>query len=388
MPLLSYSATIEEGTKALKMPELDCEFQLRVDDDERRVYLEWDDDATSGAIDGGIIVFRHRQEDEPRWTTLSTINLMRGSIPSSDTRAFVSPPAPQENWEVYMVEIELEMADRNLETAAGHLSVVALDQAPNNVCFEFPRLGRSLWAIESFLRAASPHFEALLSSEFSEGITTTEQPSSTPGESAPACLFDVSDEETDSFSSVKRVPQVTQDRFFSPYKRVKIMDTCFTTYQAVLLWLQTGHIVFAPLRSSFLPPSGTFSPPHAWTPRQDALRALHKTKDARLPPPASPKSVYRLADLLSLDPLKSVALANYISQLTPRNAAYELYSDIAGCYAPVRDAIVDYVVDCWDEVRDMPATHETEGRAERDELPAGAAKTAMLLARRLAERAE
>ncbi|BGP37235.1 hypothetical protein JCM10449v2_001140 [Rhodotorula kratochvilovae] len=210
------------------------------------------------------------------------------------------------------------------------------------------------------------HFKDVLAPDFNEGTTTTDPLSTKPSDDWTGYTFDDSDEETDSFSSVKRAPQVKQDRSFSPYKRVKIRDTCFTTYQAVLLWLQTGHIVFAPLRSSFLHPTGTSSPSPAWTPRQEALRTLRKTKDARLPPPASPKSVYCLADLLSLDEL----------------------NDIAGCYAPVRDAIVDYVVDCWDEVRDMPATHETEGRAERDELPAGAAKTAMLLARRLAERAE
>ena len=104
-----------------------------------------------------------------------------------------------------------------------------------------------------------------------------------------------------------------------------------------------------------------------------------------MPLAASPKSLYRLADLLSLPALKVLALSSFTAQLSPANAAHELYTDAAACYPALRDAALEFVVERWGEVEGAGATREVERRAERGELPVGSTTTAMLLARRLAQ---
>jgi len=119
------------------------------------------------------------------------------------------------------------------------------------------------------------------------------------------------------------------------------------------------------------------------------LRPTQESQDVLLslpsPTPASPKSVYRLADYLSLDDLKQLALAHLVSRLTPTNALYELYGDVATVYPAVRDAVLDYVVANWNEVKTSAAVQHVEESAEAGALRSGAAKTAMLLAARLGQ---
>jgi hypothetical protein len=165
-----------------------------------------------------------------------------------------------------------------------------------------------------------------------------------------------------------------------PFKTVTVLDTAYTTYFAVLVWLNSRHISFAPLLSQHR---------RRGLSRQDSL-AFHLSKivnlrldaDPLLPPPSSPKSIYRLAHLLELDDLASLALDNLRSQLVPQNAAYELYSNVATCYSAVRDVVLDYVVEHWEKVKGAQATKEMKGKALAGELDAGAAGTAMLLAER------
>ncbi|BGP45317.1 hypothetical protein JCM10450v2_001135 [Rhodotorula kratochvilovae] len=276
------------------------------------------------------------------------------------------------------------------QLSARYLARITSTPSPFDVCLDFPRLGRQLWAVESTLRS-SPYLASLLTSDFMEGASSTSEPLSSTKQDVDPYTFDESDDEADAFFVDKggvSSPQPT-----APYKRIVVKDTSYTTYRAVLLWMQTGHIEFAPLHSSFRKDGETVAVAQAA--RLEALQqppfsspsaAPSVPSTAQIPLAASPKSVYRLADLLSLDTLKSLALANYLSQLGPPSIAYELYGDVATCYAPVRDAILEYVVERWSEVCDAPATREMEDRAAAGELPAAAMGTAMLLARRLAAR--
>jgi len=145
--------------------------------------------------------------------------------------------------------------------------------------------------------------------------------------------------------------------------------------------------LFAPLVSTYLDPHNDLS--LARSSRLDMLRPTQESQDVLLslpsPTPASPKSVYRLADYLSLDDLKQLALAHLVSRLTPTNALYELYGDVATVYPAVRDAVLDYVVANWNEVKTSAAVQHVEESAEAGALRSGAAKTAMLLAARLGQ---
>ena len=171
-----------------------------------------------------------------------------------------------------------------------------------------------------------------------------------------------------------------------PFKRVVITEGSYRTYSAALVWLQTGHIEFAPLssRSDTDVDNGAYDD-ESESSNAGALCASADPQPRLVLARASPKSVYRLADLLSLDTLKSLAFANFVSQLTAASAAFELYSEAATTYPELRDVVLAFVVRHWDEAKSSDAMQEMERRAGVGQLPVGAAKTAMLLAKALAE---
>ncbi|BGP13212.1 hypothetical protein JCM10213_005018 [Rhodosporidiobolus nylandii] len=136
-----------------------------------------------------------------------------------------------------------------------------------------------------------------------------------------------------------------------PCKVVRVTDTTYSTYFSVLVWIATGSIVFAPLVSSPSEPS-----PEdllaSFPSRISRVRSQMATQNPLLPPPVSPKSAYRLAHLLELPTLAALAPANLKSQLSPANAASELYGDVACAYDEVREIEMQYVVETWEEVKE------------------------------------
>ncbi|GAA5898569.1 hypothetical protein JCM8208_004701 [Rhodotorula glutinis] len=259
------------------------------------------------------------------------------------------------------------------------LAVNMTTPQPYDVCLDFPRLGRQLWTTSAVL-SASPYYKDLLSSSFQEGKA--------------------SDGEVDAEYGASVAPSLVSPS--APFHRVVIKDSAYSTYRALLVWLQTGHIEFARLRSAATSASGGEVKSRGSSAGECPRRAPAPSSTRPLSPPrssstsssstarampltASPKSVYRLADLLSLPQLKSLALASFTTQLSPSNAFPELYTDAAACYPALRDAALEFAVARWAEVEGASATREVEQRAERGELPVGSARTAMLLARRLAQ---
>ncbi|KAG2130715.1 hypothetical protein DEU56DRAFT_982055 [Suillus clintonianus] len=90
----------------------------------------------------------------------------------------------------------------------------------------------------------------------------------------------------------------------SPNRKILVTDTAFNTWQALLYYLYTDEIVFAPLRSQ-----------GSQTATQLGLGK---------PPPCSPKSMYRLACKIDQDVLRDKALAAIKSSLTEHNILQEL----------------------------------------------------------------
>lgn len=165
----------------------------------------------------------------------------------------------------------------------------------------------------------------------------------------------------------------------SPVKVVVVKDVAYATYWAVLHWIKSREIAFAPLLSTFR---------NAGRSRLDALPL--RSANIALPvdslssvPPVSPRSVCRLAHYLGLEDLARLALDEYKSQLTRRNAAYELYSDVATFHPELRDVVIAYVVENWDTVATAAATEEMEEKALSGELDAATAGTLALLMKKL-----
>ncbi|GAA5877611.1 hypothetical protein JCM1840_005857 [Sporobolomyces johnsonii] len=268
-------------------------------------------------------------------------------------------------------------------------SAASVVHRSHNVCFDFPRTSRQLWSNEENLRKISPYYNSLLSSDFAEGSTSI--PAVSNSSSLPDYTYDDSDAETDELElgcKAKSKKGEEQDQHEeqgqkkesggAPFKTVTIVDTAYTTYFAVLVWLATGYIRFAPLRSKFRSDDKGVKQARA-----AELDKMVSESDPRLPPPASPKSVYRLAHFLELPELLQLALDSFKSHLSPANVAYELYGDVSCSYEAVRDVALEFAVDKWKEVGEAEGTREMEQRGHADELPKGATGTSMLLARKL-----
>lgn len=122
--------------------------------------------------------------------------------------------------------------------------------------------------------------------------------------------FEDSDDELDSALKLKSKASKSMspagDQCHHQFHEVVITDTAFATYQACLVWIASGHISFSPL-SSTRRVGGIDTP---------ARSAATSSADLDAPHKVSPKSIYRLAHLLSLADLQALALKSFASRLT------------------------------------------------------------------------
>jgi hypothetical protein len=161
--------------------------------------------------------------------------------------------------------------------------------------------------------------------------------------------------------------------------KIVIRDAAYTTWQALVYWLYTDEIVFAPLASTFISAEpdaedhtgssaragGTSlkSTPDrggagrtAWIKAWIAEREGSDEWPENAPRPCSAKAIFRLADVsnqsrfipecglirsysiqkLDLPSLRQRAFQHIISQLTPQNIPYEVFSQFSSTYDEVR----------------------------------------------------
>ncbi|GAA5863334.1 hypothetical protein JCM1840_007491 [Sporobolomyces johnsonii] len=343
------------------------------------------------------------------WISLSEVSEGGAAVAALDIWGGYFPPAPAGELEIpfetfirsVYLTVSLEPCTKPDETctkqdeqavavhALAARSAASIVHRSHNVCFEFPRTSRRLWSNEENLRKLSAYYNSLLSPDFAEGSTSSQAvPSSS---SLPDYTYDDSDAETDELElgcKAKSKKGEEQDQHEeqdqkkesggAPFKTVTIVDTAYTTYFAVLVWISTGYIRFAPLRSKFRSDGRGVKQARA-----AELDKMISQSDSELPPPASPKSVYRLAHLLELPDLLQLALDDFKSQLSSTNIAYELYSDVSCCYEAIRDIALEFAAENWKEVSEAEGTREMERRACAGELPRAASGVSMLLARNL-----
>ena len=159
-----------------------------------------------------------------------------------------------------------------------------------------------------------------------------------------------SDDECDAMpakpASVSRAPMAT----------IRVEDAAFTTCRAVLLWLATGAIAFAPLLSKV----GKIE--------RDAYIRRYAELNPDLPLPASPRSVYILAERLGFAELsvrarfcdelttQVLALTNYAEQLDDRgstNLAMEAFGGMSQ-YPKARELLFTRLAVSWPAYKDTP----------------------------------
>lgn len=242
--------------------------------------------------------------------------------------------------------------------------------SPHNVRFVFPNTDGELWARSDFLVRSSPYFKMLLSSDFAESVSVpSKRARSSKAKNLVAMDLDDedvqdSDDETDGLYFNKHSPQSNKgDESQHPYKEIRITKTAFSTYRAVLAYLRTGHIAFAPLDSTF-----SSNPAADSSTRLSRIEAA-VASDLSRPYPVSPKSTFCLAHLLELDQLQKQCLANLAKQLTVDGAPRELFDNTSVRHETWRRVIVTFAAKHWKEIKGSSSWLEMEGKISRDELP-------------------
>ncbi|KIP11682.1 hypothetical protein PHLGIDRAFT_114266 [Phlebiopsis gigantea 11061_1 CR5-6] len=158
--------------------------------------------------------------------------------------------------------------------------------------------------------------------------------SSTGGEAVVVKSEPLSQASTSTFAA-EDVPESTGNR-------VVLHGVAAATWEAILYWLYSGIIVFAPLTSGG---------------RADRTAFIdqHTAANPDRPRPVSCKSIYRIADALRLDALKKRALDHLVGQLSTETYLHELFSAFTSRYDEVRKHEMLAVVKHWDELKGSKA---------------------------------
>ncbi|GAA5984445.1 hypothetical protein JCM10908_003349 [Rhodotorula pacifica] len=247
-----------------------------------------------------------------------------------------------------------------------------------------------LWTTAAFLSEASEYYKDLLSSGLLESrprrskrqrnrssVVNGDEPSEGSDEAVLDEHWSDSDDETDDFVLDRKVLRSEfgqHGHLEHEMREVKVLQTAYSTYRAVLLYLHTGDICFLPLRSSLAPRNARIS--HT---RLGEIEEYHE-KSPGDPLPVSPKSVYRLAHLSRREDLQKVALAAFANDLTISGVAYELFSPVSIAYDELRKVAIDYVVKHWDAVQATESWNEMRTRATSSDIKGGAGVLFDLLA--------
>lgn len=114
------------------------------------------------------------------------------------------------------------------------------------------------------------------------------------------------------------------------YYLVEVTSASYKTYRAVLCWILSDTIIFAPLNSAAKPTTGR--------------RQSHSPGS---PTPVSPKSVFCLAHFLEIPDFAQLALDEFEPQLTVENLAFELFGDVADRQEEIRELCLSFAVKQW-----------------------------------------
>ncbi|KDQ06909.1 hypothetical protein BOTBODRAFT_60363 [Botryobasidium botryosum FD-172 SS1] len=233
----------------------------------------------------------------------------------------------------------------------------------HDVAFHFPS-GQRLYADRAILQRESPYFHTMFRSGFQESnervaMALKTQPSNTLGGLDPDSDRESdmdedenkdegegegmengssrSDEDTlEPLPKKQRFSQVPAEE--EPDMRVvSISDASYRTLRALLYYIYTEHIVFAPL---------SFPTPH----RSDAIQAYLQLYPSH-PVPVSCKSIYALAHKYEMPKLESVALEHFHACLTTSNVMAELLSPFCRVYEQPNFKAMMFAAVHWRELK-------------------------------------
>ncbi|BGP40684.1 hypothetical protein JCM10449v2_004646 [Rhodotorula kratochvilovae] len=224
--------------------------------------------------------------------------------------------------------IKVDKSDAAVKNSLKAFCKFSSSPLPNDVRLVFRKDGgqvvHELWSDSALLSSVSPFFADLFQSGFreSEKLTLSQRESCTASDGHAAERTDQqdledSDDEADKFA---RTPAST----------------------AFLAWACTGHVSFSPVTSSYADDDGTTA-----ATGKRAYLVSRLADDPSLPLPASPKSLYRLADFLDMPSLRALALSNLTAQFSPRVVTAEIFLPFAAAFPDVRAALYAYANRDW-----------------------------------------
>jgi len=137
---------------------------------------------------------------------------------------------------------------------------------------------------------------------------------------------------------------------------VDIRGAEFKTYRAMLFYLETGCVAFAPLRSTYpddidIESDGRDYTPETWNEYVVRKRTTMSVIPQHPPFESSPKSLYRLTHMVELDGLQKLCQDQIKASLTPKNILKEASSKFTSLYDDVKLFEYAYLKENWPNVR-------------------------------------
>ncbi|GAA5915549.1 hypothetical protein JCM6882_005934 [Rhodosporidiobolus microsporus] len=268
--------------------------------------------------------------------------------------------------------------------AARRAGATCNESTPHNVCLTFPRASAPplrLYSNRDFLVKTSPYFRDLFASDFREASPAAPAEAAVELDDAASAMSTDSGNDDDDLDSdeennklyLELSPPPSSHKPPAGVHEIEITEAAYSTYRAVLTYVQTGFIDFAPLKSTCLPRFPTAQR----TRSVEVTARASRVNSAVLPP--SPKSVYRLAHFLGLDDLQRLALAHIRSGLRVDSVAFELADKTTNLYDEVQYMVVAFILANYSEVEDSAAYKKVMRRISAGEVPqAGSVMVALL----------
>ncbi|KII83734.1 hypothetical protein PLICRDRAFT_58201 [Plicaturopsis crispa FD-325 SS-3] len=133
----------------------------------------------------------------------------------------------------------------------------------------------------------------------------------------------------------------------NPPRVVYVKDVAYKTWKAMIYYLYSSNITFAPLSS----------------------RKIGVEKTALPSIATSPKSTYRLAKKLGIESLCSLAKAEIESQLSEDIIVEEMFSKFTSQFVDIRKMELEFMLKHWDQVKTSAALQSIMMRTMQGELP-------------------
>lgn len=240
---------------------------------------------------------------------------------------------------------------------------------------------RIISARKDILALRSDYFAKLFASGVSNGGALPSPPATRGFH--PSTYFHYGADEEDGYgetdgggpgvdNGITNIPLDRQSPIYdSPNPRktvILVNDIPYSTYRALIYYLYTDNIVFAPLASQFMASALDAKPPVGPSTRLEWLR-VWKKENKGYALPCSAKSMYAVASRFRLAPLKRIAYEFIRKNLTPTNLAFEYFDSFTAAHDELRNLALQGMVTHWEDVQRTPAMIEVWNRLAAGNMP-------------------